>query len=157
MISRGAGTIAPSASRSLLSGGGETISLAETTTVATVEVGVGADAPRVQQLYEADWRAASKLESCGGRLCVSVYRALEKNGSPTDDFIVGDILVLPVLAEVILDRDNDGLDDGIEPDPKNPDPGVLGPATAEFAEVTGGAANEVSLSLGNVAPLPGSG
>ena len=60
-------------------------------------------------------------------------------------------LVLPVLAEVIFDRDNDGLDDSIESDADNPDPGVLGPARAEFAEGTGGRANEVSLSLGNLA------
>ena len=74
------------------------------------------------------------------------------NGSPTDEFIVGDGLSLPVLGRVIIDRDNDGLDDSIEPDPDNPDPGVLGSATAgitaEFAEV---GANEVSLSLGNLA------
>ena len=125
--------------------------LAETTTVATVEVGVGADAPGFSSFMKPIGEQLASLS-----LAVGDYVSLSiehwKNGVPTDDFIVGDTLVLPVLEEVIFDRDNDGLDDSIEPDPDNPDPGVLGSATAsitaEFAEV---GANEVSLSLGNVA------
>ena len=87
----------------------------------------------------------------GDVVSLSIDHLLES--SPSSLLIVGDALSLPVLGRAIFDRDNDGLDDSIEQDASNPDPGVLGPATASitagFAGGTDGGGNEVSLSLGN--------
>ena len=122
-----------------------------TTTVATVEVGVGPSAPGFSSFIK---QIGEQLASLGLMEGDEVYLSIAHwiNGASSDMVIVGDALSLPVLGRVIIDRDNDGLDDSLEPDSDNPDPGVLGPATAtitaEFAEV---GANEVSLSLGNVA------
>ena len=114
-------------------------------TVATVEVEEGDSGLSIMEPI-GEQLASLALEE-GDEVSLSI--AHWKDGAATNnEFIVGDALVLPVLGRVILDRDNDGLADSIEPDPDNPDPGVLGPATAEFA---GGGADEVSLSLGNLA------
>ena len=120
-------------------------------TVATVEVEEGDSGLSIMEPIGE--QLASLALAQGDEVSLSIEHW--KDGAPTDEFIVGDALSLPVLGRVILDRDNDGLADSIEPDPDNPDPGVLGPATAritaEFAEGTGGGADEVSLSLGNLA------
>ena len=114
------------------------------TTVATVEVEEGDSGLSIMEPIGEQLASLALVE--GDEVSLSIEHW--KDGAPTDEFIVGDALVLPVLGRVIFDRDNDGLADSIEPDPDNPDPGVLGPVTAEFA---GGGADEVSLSLGNLA------
>ena len=122
---------------------GVPLPLTMTTTVATVEVGEEATGHSIEEPFGL--QLASLSLAVGDEVYLSIAHLI--NDAPTDDFIVGDILVLPVLAEVILDSDNDGLDDSLESGP-----GTLGPvARAEFAEGTGGGADEVSLSLGNVA------
>ena len=115
------------------------------TTVATVEVEEGDSGLSIMEPIGE--QLARLALAAGDEVSLSIEHW--KDGAPTNnEFIVGDALVLPVLGRVIFDRDNDGLADSIEPDPDNPDPGVLGPVTAEFA---GGGANKVSLSLGNLA------
>ena len=121
----------------------EGVDLAMTTTVATVEVGQKATGHSIEEPFGL--QIASVSLAVGDEIFLSIAHWID--GETTDEFIVGDALVLPVLGRVILDRDNDGLADSIESDP-----GALGPvARAEFAEGTGGRANEVSLSLGNLA------
>ena len=122
----------------------EGLALTMTTTVATVEVGQDATGHSIEELFGL--QIASLSLEVGDEMFLSIAHLI--NDTSSDAVIVGDDLVLPVLGRVILDRDNDGLADSIEPDPDNPDPGVLGPVTAEFA---GGGADEVSLSLGNLA------
>ena len=138
----------PSASASLLNIGGKGLSWAETTTVATVDANEFES--ELSLMEQIGLQLASLSLAVGDEMFLSIAHLI--SDAPSDAVIVGDSLSLPVLAEVIIDSDNDGLDDSLEPDSDNPDPGALGPvARAEFVEGTGGGADEVSLSLGNVA------
>ena len=119
---------------------------------AQVEGGDGAPALRVGPVPVGAQMMASLSLEVGAVVQVSIGHLVDSEVSA--GVIVGDTLLLQVMAAAMVDGDNDGLSDAASGEDE---PDTLGPITAAIVEVTDGGVNlpegavTVSLSLGDLA------